>query len=191
MRNLLKCGIRAIATIAVAPALLSFWIRSALVGRDRALVGSTQALSLIPGLPGQYLRRAFLMRVIAYCGPNAVIEFGVLLSQTGCRIDDYAYIGPRCHLGLVHIGKNAMLAAGVHIPSGPRTHGTETGTPMREQEGAGRLVSIGEGAWVGSNAVIMADIGRDSIVGAGAVVTKPLPDKVIAGGVPARIIRRR
>jgi acetyltransferase-like isoleucine patch superfamily enzyme len=37
----------------------------------------------------------------------------------------------------------------------------------------------------------MADVGRDTIVGAGAVVTKPLPDEVIAAGVPARVIRSR
>ena len=37
----------------------------------------------------------------------------------------------------------------------------------------------------------MADVGRDTIVGAGAVVTKPLPDRVIAAGVPARVLRGR
>ena len=37
----------------------------------------------------------------------------------------------------------------------------------------------------------MADVGRDTIVGAGAVVTRPLPDRVIAGGVPARVVRQR
>ena len=38
-------------------------------------------------------------------------------------------------------------------------------------------------------AVVMADVGRDTIVGAGAVVTRPLPDRVIAAGVPARVVR--
>jgi acetyltransferase-like isoleucine patch superfamily enzyme len=52
-------------------------------------------------------------------------------------------------------------------------------------------VCIGAGAWIGSAAVVMADVGRDTIVGAGAVVTKALPDQVIAAGVPARAIRSR
>jgi acetyltransferase-like isoleucine patch superfamily enzyme len=62
---------------------------------------------------------------------------------------------------------------------------------MREQEGARALVHVGEGAWIGSAAVVMADVGSHSIVGAGAVVTRPLPDFVVAAGVPARVIRSR
>ena len=53
------------------------------------------------------------------------------------------------------------------------------------------MVRIGEGTWVGSAAVIMADVGKHSVIGAGAVVTEPLPDYVIAGGVPAQIIKNR
>jgi acetyltransferase-like isoleucine patch superfamily enzyme len=37
----------------------------------------------------------------------------------------------------------------------------------------------------------MADVGRDSVIGAGAVVTGPIPDGVVAAGVPARVLRRR
>lgn len=50
---------------------------------------------------------------------------------------------------------------------------------------------IGEGSWVGEAAVLAADVGRQTVVGAGAVVTRPLPDRVIAVGVPARVARRR
>ena len=191
MRTGFKAALRFVALLAVVPALVSFWLRSLLVGRDRALVGSSQVLSLIPGLTGQYLRRAFLARTLAYCGPNAVIEFGVLFSQTGCRIDDYAYIGPRCSLGLVHIEAHVMLATGVQIPSGPNTHGTSTAAIMRDQQGSPRQVTIGHGAWIGSNAVVMANVGHDSIVGAGAVVTHQVPAMVVAGGVPARVIKQR
>ena len=85
-----------------------------------------------------------------------------------------------------------LLAAGVHVPSGAHIHGTADPTvAIREQAGAKRPVRIGAGAWVGSAAVVMADVGRGTIVGAGAVVTRPLPDQVVAGGVPARIIRER
>lgn len=191
MKAMLKALVRGVATIAVAPALLSYAIRRLLVGPDRALESSSEALGLIPGLTGQYLRRAFLTRTLAYCGPNAVIGFGTLFSQAGARIDDYAYIGPRCHLGRVHVGAKALLAAGVHVPSGRHTHGTDLSVPIHDQQGAPTLVRIGEGAWIGSNAVVMADVGRDTIVGAGAVVTRPLPERVIAGGVPAQVIGHR
>lgn len=191
MREFVKAAARAAATVAILPQLASFKLRAALMGADRALVGSSQVLSLVPGLPGQYLRRAFLARVLrGGCAPSAAIEFGTLFSQVGSRIDERVYIGPRCHLGHVHLERDVLLAAGVHVPSGPHTHGTDLSAPIHDQPGNLRIVRIGAGSWIGSNAVIMADVGCNSIVGAGAVVTRPLPDRVLAAGVPARIVRR-
>jgi acetyltransferase-like isoleucine patch superfamily enzyme len=53
------------------------------------------------------------------------------------------------------------------------------------------MVRVGEGAWVGSAAIIMNSVGRHAVVGAGAVVTSPIPDYAVAVGVPARVIRDR
>jgi acetyltransferase-like isoleucine patch superfamily enzyme len=192
MKGALKAVAHAIATILVAPQLLSFALRSALMGKDRALEGSTQALSLVPGIVGQYLRRAFLARTLeGGCAASATIEFGTIFSQAGARIADRAYVGPRCHLGLVDIEANVLIAAGVHIPSGAQTHGTDASMPIRDQPGRRVRVRIGAGSWIGSNAVVLADVGRDTVVAAGAVVTRPLPDRVIAAGVPARVLRSR
>jgi virginiamycin A acetyltransferase len=192
MKEHLKAVARTLATIAVMPQLASYRIRAVFVGKDGALEASAQFLSLVPGLPGQYLRRAFLARVLTGgCAPSAVIGFGTLFSQAGSRIDENVYVGPLCQLGLVHLERDVLIAAGVHIPSGAHTHGTDLSSPIREQPGRRRLVRIGAGTWIGSNAVILADVGKDTIVGAGAVVTQPLPDRVIAVGVPARVVRRR
>ena len=192
MKDSLKAVARALALVLVTPALVSYAIRSLVLGRDRALQGSTQALSLIAGLPGQYLRRAFLSKTLSGgCAASAAIEFGALFSKAAARIDENVYIGPRCHLGLVHLERDVLLAASVHIPSGAHTHGTDPSRPIRDQPGTQRLVRVGAGSWIGSNAVILADVGSNTIVGAGAVVTRPLPDGVIAGGVPAQVIRRR
>ena len=163
-----------------------------LLGPDRALEGSSEWLSMLPGVGGQYLRRAFLAWTLAECHPSAVIGFGVLFSRAGARIGPNVYIGPRCHIGLAHIERDALLAAGVHVTSGTQTHGTDDPSrPIREQTGELTLVRIGEGAWIGSAAVVMADVGRETVVGAGAVVAKPLPERVVAAGVPARVLRTR
>ena len=192
MREGIKAAARAAATIAVLPQLASFKIRAALMGDNRALAGSSQMLSLVPGLVGQYLRRAFLARVLrGGCASSAAIEFGTLFSQIDARIDENVYIGPRCHLGHVHLERDVLLAAGVHVPSGPHTHGMDVSAPMHDQPGSLRVVRIGAGSWIGSNAVVLADVGQHTIVGAGAVVTRPLPDHVIAAGVPARVVKRR
>ncbi len=181
-----------LATVLLAPLLASFWVRSLIVGRDRALQASTQFLALVPGLSGQYLRRAFLVRSLAFCHPTVTVEFGTIFSQAGARLEENAYVGPHCNLGLVHLGKDVLVGAGVHVPSGPQTHGTaDLSKPIREQPGALRMVSIGQGAWIGSTAVVMEDVGAESIIAAGAVVTQPIPERVVAGGVPARVLRAR
>jgi virginiamycin A acetyltransferase len=192
MKSAVKSLARALALLAVLPALGSFHVRAALMGRDRALEGSTQWLGLIPGVLGEYLRRAFLAQTLAECAPTATIGFGVLFSRAGARIGEHVYIGPRCHIGLAQIGRDVLLAAGVHVPSGARTHGTgDAGKSIRDQETTYSAVRIGEGTWVGSAAVVMADVGPHAVIGAGAVVTKPLPGWVVAAGVPAKVVRVR
>lgn len=192
MREAAKAAARAVALVVVLPALLSFVIRRVVLGPDRALEGSTQALSLVPGVIGQYLRRAFLARVLAHCHSSVTIAFGTIFSQTAARLDEGVYIGPSCHIGWVHLERDVLIAAGVHIPSGGDTHGIDdVDRPIREQPGTRRLVRIGAGSWIGSAAVVLADVGAASVIAAGSVVTKPIPERVIAGGVPARVIRER
>lgn len=181
-----------LASAAVLPWLASYRLRAAVLGRDRALEGSSQAISLAPGVLGQYLRRAFYARTLAFCHPSVTIEFGVLFSKAGARLDEHVYVGPRCHLGLVHLERDVLLGPGVHIPSGRSTHGTgDAARPIRDQDVRYAPVTIGAGSWVGSAAVVMADVGRDTVVGAGSVVVHPLPDRVVAAGNPSRTVRSR
>ena len=192
MRELAKLIAHSIAWLAVTPSVWSWHVRSWIVGADRALESSTQAWGLVPGLIGQYLRRAFLCRTLRSCARTATIEFGALFSSARAEIGERVYIGPRCHIGWVLIESNVLIAAGVHVPSGARTHGTTDDTvPIRDQPIEKSAVRIGTGAWIGSAAVVMADVGRDAVIGAGAVVTKAIPERAVAGGVPARVLRVR
>jgi virginiamycin A acetyltransferase len=192
MREALKRLFRGVAAIAILPRLTMYRTMAAVVGRDHALEGATQSLARVPGLRGEYLRRAFLSRTIASCHPTATVCWGTVFSKTGAAIDANAYVGAGCHLGLVHLEEDVLLASGVHVPSGAQTHGTEDpDVPIREQPGKLTLVRIGRGTWIGSGAIVMADVGSNSVVAAGSVVTRPVPDGVIAAGVPARVIRTR
>ena len=192
MRDALKALAHALAWLAVTPSVISWRLRALVLGPDRALEGSTQAWAIVPGLLGQYLRRAFLSRTLRACARTATIEFGTLFSSASASIGDRAYIGPRCHIGWAVIEDDVLVAAGVHVPSGARTHGIDDlAVPIRDQEVTKTPVRIGRGAWIGSAAIVMADVGRDAVVAAGAVVTRPLPDAIVAGGVPARILRHR
>lgn len=192
MRELIKAIAHGCALIAVTPSVLSWRVRARILGADRALEGSTQAWALVPGLLGQYLRRAFLSRTLASCATTATIEFGTIFSSASASIGERAYIGPRCHIGWALLEDNVLLAAGVHVPSGANTHGIDDVTvAIRDQPTRKTPVRIGTGSWIGSAAVVMSDVGRDSVVAAGAVVTRPVPDLTIAGGVPARVLRHR
>lgn len=181
-----------VALVIVTPSVISWRLRALVMGADRALEGSTQFWAIVPGLGGQYLRRAFLCRSLSHCARSATIEFGTLFSSTSASIGERAYIGPRCHLGWALIEDDVLIAAGVHVPSGAHTHGMADGSvAMRDQPSRKSPVRIGAGSWIGSAAVVMADVGKSAVVGAGAVVTKPIADRVIAGGVPARVLRER
>jgi virginiamycin A acetyltransferase len=188
----LKAVARGLAQVAVLPVLVSYRLNSLIIGRDRALESTTQLLALLPGISGQYVRRALLQRMLARCSPSALVEFGTLFSQSGAMLDDNVYVGPRCQLGLVHLERDVLIAANVQIPSGGKTHYFNDPTkPIREQGGERRMVTIGAGAWIGTGAIVLADVGKETVVAAGSVVTKPLPDGVIAAGVPARVLRPR
>jgi acetyltransferase-like isoleucine patch superfamily enzyme len=192
VREAAKRAANAAALAVMTPAILSFRVRAALIGENRAIEGSTQALAWMPGVAGQYLRRAFLRRALAHCAVDATIEYGTIFSQAGARIESGAYVGPRCHLGLVHVGRDALIAAGVHVPSGGATHDiSRTDIPIRDQPHHRSIVRLGAGSWIGSASVVMADIGAHTVVGAGSVVTRPLPAYAIAVGSPAKVVRMR
>jgi acetyltransferase-like isoleucine patch superfamily enzyme len=180
------------ALLCALPFFLYYQLEAIFVGRVRAFQSACQLLSLLPGTGGQYLRCAFLGRVLARCHPTAVVDFGTLFSQPGARLDENVYVGPRCHLGLVHLERDVLVGPSVHIPSGGASHYfDDPERPIREQGGERRLVTVGAGAWIGSAAIVLADIGCGTVVAAGAVVTEPLPANVVAAGVPARVIRQR
>jgi acetyltransferase-like isoleucine patch superfamily enzyme len=85
----------------------------------------------------------------------------------------------------VHIGDDTVFAPGVKIVSA--NHDPAAGMSWA----ASPPVKIGCRCWIGANAVILpgVEIGDDSIVAAGAVVTSSFPSGSIVGGVPARLIR--
>jgi acetyltransferase-like isoleucine patch superfamily enzyme len=192
MRNFLKHFANLLAVVAAMPAVLAYRAASAMVGRHRALPGWSQAFSLLPGIGGVYLRRAFYRLTLPRCGENATVGFGTIFADPDAQIGRDVYIGAFCCLGNVVLEDDVLLASCVSIVNGGRQHGVDdTTVPIREQPGVMPRVTIGRDSWIGERAVVMADVGRHCVVGAGAVVTRPIPDCAVAVGVPAAVIRYR
>lgn len=163
-----------------------------LLGERRAFAWVAQVASQWAGPTGAYRRRAVLQSCGLGLADDCTIEIGTLFSKPSAVVGEGAYVGAYCCLGDVRIGRKSMLADGVCVPSGPATHGTaDLATPMADQPGQPRTVSIGQDCWIGARAVVLADVGDGAVVAAGAVVTRPVEPYTIVAGVPAKPIGRR
>lgn len=189
MKGLLKTTAAVIATVLVMPAIISYWLGSLLLGWEQAFPGWSQGVSLLPGLCGVYLRRAFYRMVLARCESGSVISFGVIFSHRTAQVGLNVYIGPFGCLGDVTLEDDVLVGSHVSITNGNRQHGIKRlDIPVREQPGVWPRVTIGRDSWIGDRAVIMADVGQHCVVGAGSVVTRPVPDYAIVVGTPAKIV---
>ncbi len=191
-RKICKRAVQEIARILILPVVASYYFRAIFLGRDRALEGSTELLSLWPGLTGQFMRTAFLRWVLSECHPDVTVGFGTTFSKFDCKIGRNVYIGNYCNFGWVDIQENVLIASGVSVPSGRHVHGfADRSKPIKDQQGKFEKVIIGTASWIGIRAVVMSSVGEGAIIAAGSVVVEAVPDYVIVGGVPAKILKNR
>lgn len=107
-------------------------------------------------------------------------------------IEADTYIGPFAVLGAgapVRIGSGCQIGAGFRLSAEEHEVG-DTGAEVGGDV-TRRGIEIGDNCWIGNNVCVLdgVTIGRNSVVGAGAVVTSDLPPFSVAVGVPARVIR--
>lgn len=144
--------------------------------------------------PSEYdKKQKYMKEVFAECGENCYIELpfhanwgghhvhfgsGIYANSNLTLVDDgHIYIGDK-----VMFGPNVMIATAGH-PINPELR--ERGLQFNKD------VYIGENTWIGGNVVILpgVHIGRNTVIGAGSVVTKDIPDNVIAVGNPCIVLR--
>lgn len=144
--------------------------------------------------------RVWLLRLMgAKVGKDTII-----LTATFSNLYLYGFkrlnIGERCFIGdeaMLDLRGGVTLEDDViishkvnlvsHIDLGYPNHPLQKSYPTREA-----VVRLKSGSYVGVGAIILpgVTVGRESVVGAGAVVTHNVPDHVVVAGVPARIIKR-
>jgi acetyltransferase-like isoleucine patch superfamily enzyme len=167
-------------------------LESYFFGTEKVFPGWSQAFSLVPGLPGIYLRRGFYRLVLPQCERDACICFGTVFSHPTARIGQKVYVGLFCIVGDVTLEDDVIVASRVSIANGPAQHGIDRlDIPVREQPGEYPRVTIGRDTWLGEGSVVLVDVGRHCVIGASALVTRPIPDYSIAIGVPAKVVSSR
>lgn len=127
-------------------------------------------------------------------GQHSVVEsFCCINNAVGdVIIGDYTRIGlHNTIIGPVTIGNHVNLAQGITVTALNHNF-SEPGKRIDEQGVSTGQVVIGDDVWIGANAVVLPNvsIGCHSVVAAGAVVTKDVPDGCVVAGVPAKIIKR-
>lgn len=132
-------------------------------------------------------------RFVENCGKHVNFERGARFNPE-LNIGDHSGIGVNCLVsGRTYIGNHVMMGPDCIMYSYSHAHdrldismdqqGFEDSTPIH----------IGDDVWIGARVIVLpgVKIGSHCIIGAGAVVTKDVPDYAIVGGVPAKVLRYR
>lgn len=111
------------------------------------------------------------------------------------HLGDNANIGFNCEIfsaNSVKVGKNVLMAAYTYLVGGTHTF-ARTDIPMLEQEREANGITVGDNAWLGAHVVVFdgSEIGKECVIGAGAIVNGEIPDWQIAIGIPAKPYKDR
>jgi len=132
-------------------------------------------------------------------GPHVSLSAGMVPGQYMVT-DPVVSIGDRCMIGRgSHIVGHFRLEIGDDVHTGPyvyitdQNHGYDDPDQVVHAQWPSDVpVRIGSGSWIGTGAVVLpgTELGRNVVVGAGAVVSGVFPDHSVIAGVPARVVRR-
>lgn len=137
-------------------------------------------------------RQTILQQLLGQVGQDCIIEppFYCVYGKN-IYLGDHVYLNTLCTIldcGEVHIGSHVMI--GPHVQIYTPAHELQAEARNRGLEVAKPIV-IEDNVWIGGGAILLPGVrvGRNAVVGAGAVVTRDVPANAVAAGNPARVIR--
>lgn len=189
LRSLLLRLAETISFVILLPFLL--WSRLPLPEYS-AFTAPSQLLSYLPGFSGILLRRVWYRATLRRCGRNLTVDWLAVIRTRETEVGDRCTFGVSNWVSWARMGDDVMTGSHVVFISGTKQHKFEDdGRPMRQQHGQKRQVVIGDDVWIGTQSVVMADVSLGTVIGAGSIVTKTFPPKVVIAGNPARVLRSR
>jgi len=152
---------------------------------DRVFIGQYSQLDAT--YKDSFIRLGNDVRLGRFCTLRAG-EQGITMHD-GVGINKFCFFDGN---GGIEIGADTLISPGVQCLSGNHII-DDPDVPIKYQGTAYGKVTIGEDCWLGTNVVVLpgVTIGHGAVVGAGAVVTRDIPDYGIALGIPARVVGRR
>ena len=175
--------------------------------------------SLLPGKIGRWIRRYYFGLRLNKSGPRLSIgRFVEFSSPQNISFGNEIYIVDgavlRADDGIIIVGDKLAVNGNVRIVAdcggkiiignsvmiGPNTVIRASNHQLKDaakdiwlQGQTGGTITIGDDVWIAANVVILAGVrvGSHSVIAAGAVVTKDVPEYSVIGGVPAKLIRKR
>jgi acetyltransferase-like isoleucine patch superfamily enzyme len=176
---------------------VSIFSKALRIAREEVRDWTEGILRLLPySLLGNACRNRYWRHRLGIPGPIAVhpgVWFcGVetLSLGKGASINSNVVINA-CQ-GRIRIGENVLIGPNVVMRAADHVF-VDPDRLIRDQGHESGVIVIEDDCWIGAGAVILKNVtvGRGSVVGAGAVVTRDVPPNSVVAGVPARVIGRR
>lgn len=187
--NIFKLIYKVLMTV-LAFVTVFFPILFAKLSDERGYYNLALALAYVPFFFGEKLRYYFYRYTLPKCGSKIMFKFGSCCLYRDVELYDNITIGLFTMIGKCTIEENVLLGSHVNITSGNQQHiVTMNEGDAVLTDGKRERVIIGKNVWVGNNAVILKNIARNCIIGAGAVVTRPTEKNGIYVGNPAKYLR--
>lgn len=138
-------------------------------------------------------KQAYMKEVFAECGDKCYLELPFRASWGGRHVHFGSGIYANFNLTLIDDGH---IYVGDRVLFGPNVTVVTANHPLnaalrRQEMQYNRDVYIGENVWIGTGAIILpgVHIGKNAVIGAGSVVTRDIPENVLAVGNPCRVLR--
>ncbi len=178
-----------LGVVFTSPLILATWLESALLGHgcERIFGSCKEILALFPTPVGQFLRLGYYWAVCESVSPDAALLFGSMLAHRSVTLGAGVVVGAYSIVGTAEIGENVLIGPRVSLLSGKYQHGRpEEREQQQHRAGKYEKIYVGRNSWIGQGAVVMANIGENCTVSAGAVLYKDAPDNTTFMGNPAR-----
>lgn len=147
------------------------------------------------------VKKSILQKLFGKIGENVHIDI-----DFHCEYGKHIFVGNKVVINMnctfvdnniIEIGNNVLIASNVQLYTA--THSTKVNERMVDKEDIGTEIcrtyalpiKISDGVWIGGGAIILSGvtIGKNSVIGAGSVVTRSIPDNCVAVGNPCRVIK--